>query len=313
MDKKKNTGVLISFMLLIMGVTTSQWVVADGSYHFDLTKGAGTPVCDAYLKRLNTTDYVVPPYCDRPETTSVPGFTLLHRVPLAAVETKIMSLRVTDFINAQRQRSPKEYKAEREANDTWEKSSPTSLLTTEKMLQHGDIVAWHYDPPVDIDNGGKPDDVLVWRGHGVTGYWPSVCGQPSGSTQFETDGRVPQVAFILAQSNDRLDVPINIARTNEIFGHPSGGYHYPGQSFPDIRFRPMGPTIGIFKYQDLYYFDTFLFNHPVGSWGFLTNKREYNPKRANTLAVFLRQHGKTRQICEYHMTESITSNSKVEP
>jgi hypothetical protein len=112
--------------------------------------------------------------------------------------------------------------------------------------------------------------------------------------------RQSQVAFILAASDDRLDVP----KTIEIFGHPSGGYHLSDGTI-SARFRPIGDSIGVFKYQDLYYFDTFF-----SSWGDFANKRANTPEITNTLGVFLRQYGKTRQICEYHMAESVTSNRK---
>src|SRR4051812_8394119 len=42
-------------------------------YDFQLEKGAGAPVCEAYLKRLRNTDFYRIPHCDRPENTSVPG------------------------------------------------------------------------------------------------------------------------------------------------------------------------------------------------------------------------------------------------
>jgi hypothetical protein len=59
---------------------TSAIVVAD---RFSLTKGQGHPVCEAYLQRLNSSPYFpYPPYCDRPEDDEIPGFALLHRVPL---------------------------------------------------------------------------------------------------------------------------------------------------------------------------------------------------------------------------------------
>ncbi|MHB1587936.1 MAG: hypothetical protein ACYCRH_04145 [Acidiferrobacteraceae bacterium] len=277
------------------------------SYHFTLTKGAGIQVCRAYLKRLNTARYAAPPYCDIPEATSAPGFTPLHRVPLTAAQAGIMTLRVTDFMGTQRQGTKKEYETRRAADVAALKHlesvvGPAAVLTTKKLLQRGELVAWRYDPPVDIENDGRPDDVLVWRGGNLE---PTVCGHPAQTSQFETDGRVPQVAFILAPSKDPLNIPIDIAKTKAVFGYPGGGYHYPGQSIPDQRFRPLGPTLGIFKYKNLYYSETFLFNNPVDFWGLLTaGKDMYNPRQANDLAVFLHRHGKTREVCQYHMTET---------
>jgi hypothetical protein len=45
-------------------------------------------------------------------------------------------------------------------------------------------------------------------------------------------------------------------------------------------------------------FDTFF-----DSWGDLQNQRGKSADRANTLAVFLLQEGRTQQVCEYLMTE----------
>lgn len=59
-------------------------------YHFDLTKGKGKPVCEAYLQRLNQTEFFSPPYCGRPESTLVPGFALLHRRLLSIAEYRAL-------------------------------------------------------------------------------------------------------------------------------------------------------------------------------------------------------------------------------
>lgn len=54
---------------------------------FLLTKGHQLPVCEAYLQRLNQTEFHGPAYCGRPEDDQVPGFVRLVRVgvPLATV------------------------------------------------------------------------------------------------------------------------------------------------------------------------------------------------------------------------------------
>lgn len=55
-------------------------------YEFTLQKGQGVPVCEAYVLRLRATRFARPPYCDRPENDSVPGFAKLARVPLTRTE-----------------------------------------------------------------------------------------------------------------------------------------------------------------------------------------------------------------------------------
>ena len=67
------------------------------AYRFDLVQGQRVAVCEAYLARLNMTDYQDPPYCDRPEHAAIPGFTRLQRVPLSAEAVQALLPRVTGF------------------------------------------------------------------------------------------------------------------------------------------------------------------------------------------------------------------------
>jgi hypothetical protein len=261
--------------------TTSDNPQNGQTYHFTLIQGKGSAVCEAYLTRLNSTDYTTPPYCDIPEATSVPGFSPLRRVPLTAEEIALIRPGVTAFDVAWNKGS----KVYDEGVAMWQSrygNSPDVRRHGAEELIQGGWKIWRYDPPVDIDNDGETDNVLVWQA--------GQCGHPIQTQLFQTDGRKPTLGYILASGNDRLDIP----RTNEIFGHhPVGGNE----------FRPIGPTIGIFKYQQLYYIDTFLFDGPVNQWGFLPYSYSES-EEINTLAVFLRQHGKTRRVCTYHMTET---------
>lgn len=281
-------AVLASAVATFLVGTTAGASPPTDSYHFTLTKGAGTPVCDAYLKRLNTADYKTPPYCDIPEATSVPGFTPLHRVPLTAEQIAVIQPHIAIF-GTNGQQGSKEGVAK--LNAQMGATPDDRLHFVEWMLQYG-TKFWRYDPPVDIDNNGDPDNVLIVH--------EGRCGIPEQTSHYEKDGRTATLAYILAPGNDLLDIP----KTKAIFGHPSGGY--PLRLFngsPDPRFRPIGPTIGIFQYQDIYYIDTFLFDNPLQFWGMISDPGLYNPKQADTLAVFLRQHGRTRRVCEYHMTD----------
>lgn len=56
-------------------------------------------------------------------------------------------------------------------------------------------------------------------------------------------------------------------------------------------FLPIGSNIGLFKYRDFYYFDTFF-----DSWGAFQNRRRKYKHIDDTLRVFLRKDGKTRQF-----------------
>ena len=260
------------------------------SYHFTLTKGTGIPVCEADLKRLNTATYSGPPGCDQPQTTSIPGFAPLHRVFLSPREVHTLLPRVTQFMatGVQGSRAQDEaFAAERKKLGL----SPTWTLDEIKgYMRLGYIKVWRYDPPVDIDNDGRSTSLVIWQGVPLGGV-PGVCGKaaPIGYAVYYDQ---PQVAFVVDRSGNRLSV----SETKAIFGHP-GTYRLPnGKALP--QFQPIGMSIGIFEYRDLYYSDTFF-----GRWFATSDQRFLSyPAPTHTLGVFLRQHGKTRQLCQYHMT-----------
>ena len=83
-------------------------------------------------------------------------------------------------------------------------------------------------------------------------------------------------------------------KTKTLIGHPIGGYPEPGgKSFYD-GFRPVGNSMGIFRFKGVTYFDTF-FN----TWGDFEGKRRKDPDIWRTLGVFKREKGQTKQVCEY--------------
>jgi len=61
-------------------------------------------------------------------------------------------------------------------------------------------------------------------------------------------------------------------------------------------FRPVGRSIGIFEYKSVFYFDTFF-----DLSGDAQGSRSGEPSLANTLGVFERRGGMTREVCEYVM------------
>jgi hypothetical protein len=264
-------------------------------YRFKLTKGAGAQVCDAYLERLNTTQYKSPPYCDRPENDTVPGFTKLNRAPLAAEEVQVLFPRIQGFTWNRNQDS---HDLGNAAKVLLGMPLPQDDLSTVKGNLAWGLKVWRYDPAIDIDNDNVPDNIIVWHGIGASNS-SGVCGGGDASYKGPEEVKLhqAQIAYLLTRSNDRIDV----FNTMTIFGHPSGSYVLStkgGRGTPSSRFRPIGPSIGIFKYEDLYYFDTFF-----DSSGDFENKRKKQVGLNNTLAVFLRNERKTQQLCEYQMTE----------
>ncbi|MHB8549235.1 MAG: hypothetical protein ACYDAZ_08760 [Thermoplasmataceae archaeon] len=264
------------------------------AYHFTLTKGAGTPVCKADLKRLNTATYTGPPSCDQPQATKVPGFTPLHRVPLSTAEVYALFVRVNNLMTFGKQGSQAQDEAlaaQRKRLHLLPLSQRWPFHDVAGYVRRGYIKVWRYDPPVSIDNDGKPTRLIIWQGIPVSTV-PGVCGVPS-AVGSQTVYFQPQVAFVLDASHARLDV----ARTKAIFGHPGGNYRFRnGTVLPG--FEPIGLSMGIFKYRRLYYFDTFFW-----WWGDFHDRHVNDLALRNTLGVFLRRNGHTHEVCEYHRTQ----------
>jgi hypothetical protein len=138
-----------------------------GTPLFTLIKGRGTPVCEAYLQRLNVTDYRANypspplPYCGIPENDDIPGFRFLHRVPLPSNLVVKMSGELSLLWHP-----PNPHLNERPVDDD---GLPQWVGSRMK--------AWRYNPGIDVDNDGIPDDIVVWQGYGLSDS-AAVCGEP---------------------------------------------------------------------------------------------------------------------------------------
>ena len=266
-------GIWLHLFLMPSAAASDTAHVSEGP--FSLTQGAGLSVCEAYLKRLNLDTSATPPFCDRPEDDRVRGFKILNRVSLSDAQAMTLGQKIYNFTMHGNQ----------DQSNRGKKFITRSTLSLE--LGH-DIRAWRYEPRVDINNDGRPDDVVVWHGYGASkGMYR--CNTGPGDLHW----RQTQIAYVVTPDLARIDE----AKTREIFGYPLGAY-------PIIRngkttgftkeFRPIGRTIGIFEYDSQYYFDTFF-----DSYGDFQGKRRKDTNIANTLGVFLRKGGVTRQVCEY--------------
>ena len=277
-------------------------------YHFRITKGKGVRVCDAYLERLNTTAYVKPPFCDRPENDAVKGFTKLNRIPLSPADVHDLIPIVSTFMLLANKKdidwTDMAFQRGLTEHDH-PKPSPSGSGMLQLFLDGGSAKMWRYAPPVDIDNDGTPDNIEIWHGSALPkGVGGRQCGDDSPAN-FPGNSviRQPQVALVISGNNNRLDA----VTTERIFGHPKGGYpiHLDGQLAVSGDFRPIGTSIGIFEYLGLYYFDTFF-----DSWGDFENRRQRDKNIFNTLAVFQNKDGKTREVCEYLMIETASEKGK---
>jgi hypothetical protein len=266
---------------------------------FELTRGKNVPACQAYLQRLKQTQFSQPAYCGRPEDDRVPGFQRLQRVMLSATEVERRgSLVETIAYPLNIDRWP--YYEQMNANGGVFPGTPRSFQATVLPGKH--YSSWRYTPEVDIDNDGTPDDILIWNidelDHPDCGGYR---GPPPGPV------RADQWAFILTKDGRTIDQ----ARTIEIFGHPDGGYLLPTGPIPGshgpITFlkslRLMGNSYGVFRYRNLYYFETFYDHEFPSELGDFRDQRKGSRVLQDTLAVFLRRDHKTLPVCEYHVTE----------
>jgi len=254
------------------------------SKQFTLTIGNRIAVCESYLKRLNLVQSDEPPYCDRPEDTEIEGFEGLNRIPLNADEAFAFGDKIRNFTHQ---------------GDQDSFTNGRSFVTKE-LIQRSlgrSILARRYGPQVDIDNDGKPDSLVVWQGYGAS-HGDYVCGSVKDRDPWWQN----QIAYIVDFDATRIDEK----RTREVFGHPAGGYSIvvdgkQKRTLPG--FRPIGLKMGIFKYDGLYYFDTFF-----DSSGDFQGRRQKDPRIGSTLGVFLRKDGVTKQVCEYRfgMTDAKT-------
>jgi hypothetical protein len=282
----------ISFAQIVTknGSNVSEASSLEKTQQFALKKGLDIPVCKAYLKLLNETDFVRPPYCDRPESDDVPEFTKLNRINLSVDETLKLEPQINGFLMKKDIHLSEKVNVQRKQLGLSVESDAERRSYIESILNDNDPLhkQVRFDPPVDIDNDGIPDQVVLWRDTGVT------CGAPSTVNDWPTRARTS--AFIL-DAQDNVD-PI---RTQEVFGHPLGGYRWQSKdpktgkilTEESDKFRPVGLFIGIFVFDGKTYFDTF-----YDSWGDLNNQRKKKPYMNDTLAVFKREHGKTEAVCE---------------
>jgi len=248
---------------------------------FKLTKGRGVTVCEAYVERLNRTWYETYPWCDRTENDAVPGFRKLQRVPLTPAEMRPFWAPVSFFLLVQ---DPDRWKVIDESHrklNLPRPYGPEQQLNT--IRGESSLQVYRFEPPMDIDNDGKSDPVVMWRA-GQCGY---------------IDGALPrswlQVPIVLNATGDGPDVE----KTRTLVGHPVDGYRVPSGKLSE-RFRLISGRMAVFSFEGIHYIDGFF-----DEWGDFANQRRSDPEISNTLGVFVAQGGKTRQVCELHLEDFI--------
>lgn len=274
---------------------------------FTLTVGANRPVCEAYLQRLNQTEFYRPAYCGRPENDSVPGFAILSRVLLTPHEWKGLAGWVLAITKPLWFLEPSQWESMNRAHGVISEL-PTSRDFTAglRTMDANARSSWRYQEPIDINNNGTPNQVLIWRRD--NSERPN-CGSPSPGA-VPVSERTGTIAFVLAPDG----ITIDQLKTIEVFGHPDGGVRTPypfksanGKSDFLRSFKPIGRSYGVFEFRHEYYFDTFFDSDEAGDQNpnrpsDFHDNRKNGPSLKNTLAVFQRRNAVKKQVCEYSVS-----------
>ena len=249
----------------------------EGNFHFVVTRGKGVKVCEAYAHRLNTTFFGQLPSCDRPETRDDHGFAYLNRKLLGQSKSNYFYPIVEPFIT------------------NWPiLNDPPPPIPIFRGGNTG--ASWTYDPPVDIENDGTADQVLVWN---IENTMNPHCGRPYR----DGAGRGGQQIILLTNDARTIDRE----KTREIFGRkntPMRTFGLAGRPESYVRrpeFWSVGGVESVFEYEGLFYFDSFYENDGRGDY---QGARVQDKKLGDTLAVFIRQKQVTREVCELYLTDS---------
>ena len=253
-------------------------------YHFELTQGKGTPVCEAYQQRLNQTEFYAPPYCGRPESTLVPGFAALQRRYLTTDEYKALYFDAQDVLN----NNPLHYEYKRQQNAD---GSITLVPPRERRYSGFTPGTWTYDPPADIENSDNADYVIMWTPDDRYYSDCGTAGNPNGGVVRGSDAGVVMSA---------KDKSINRDASYAVFGRSNL------ESLANYRnsYMEFSTEFGVFRYRGFNYFDA-MFNPAsyrehrdfVGKDG----QKTHDPNLSDTLVVFLYTHHERKDVCEYQV------------
>jgi hypothetical protein len=278
---------LAAFSLCILVHAGATGAELTDHYHFRLVKGRQVEVCQAYAKRLNNTSFSSPPYCGRPEDDSVTGFVRLNRVDVGLNDEQARFGLVYNL----------EYPLPLGAVEPDGFRDIRNGKTRLSSNVGGALNVWRYDPEVDLNNDGQPDNVWMWQGVEFGGASP-----PCNSHFLIDPGaglRLEQLPVIFTADNQAIDTN----KTKAIIAHPTQTYDArlnTGNLYSSATpFRPIARSIGIFKYKDAYYFDGFF-----DVWGDAQNQRRGREGLANIMGVFLHKDHHTTQVCEIQWLSS---------
>ncbi|MFI3216261.1 MAG: hypothetical protein QX192_05625 [Methylococcales bacterium] len=241
---------------------------------FKLIQGQGTEVCEAYLQRLNATEFLDNnPVKGRETEPVLKGFIDLKPVPLTAEEIQRIYYKTLSFERYQDQDLAEKFS--KKWDEAWGQQSrlfgrgleiagfpPNTMEAINKNIIVNQKTPFvHYQVQLDMDNDGIAGDVIIKNNRGVY-----IVDYPLQHIDEERMKR------ILADQ-EALEWPTM--------------YQFPSLAFP----------ITVFGYHTKYYFDGF-FNNLEFRQGSSVNIAHYR-HAPHLLGVFIHEQQQTRRICEY--------------
>jgi len=243
-------------------------------YDFQLEKGKGVGVCDAYVKRLRNTDFPRLPQCDRPENSSVPGFRTVNRAPLTKAETLGLYESIEGSLFLQ---DPGFVKRRADAASRGVAYNDTSAEIAAARQDEAPAY-FRFEPRIDLDNDGVLDNIVMWKQSGMQ------CGALYPPQPF------PVVAGTYLVALDQNGV-FSMERTRAILEWPNPP-GLPIAPTPDV-IHVMAHTFGVFNFEGEYYFDAFF-----PSESHRNADLEKGKMLSDLLGVFQRHGTSAAALCE---------------
>lgn len=230
---------------------------------FKLIKGQGTEVCEAYLQRLNVTEYLDNnPAKGRITEPLLDGFADLKPVPLTAEEIQRIYFKTVSFARYQNQDIMEDYIKTRKITKVWDIdiTANTLEIINKNIIANQKTPFVRYLIPLDLDNNGMADDIVIKNNQGV---------------------------YIVDKTIRR----INEKRMYQIFANQELIDWASVIPFPTLAF-----PITVFSYKNRYYFDGNFNKLSIKERPFVYIGNPHNPY---LVGVFEHQNKETRRICEY--------------
>lgn len=228
---------------------------------FKLTQGQGTEVCEAYLQRLDKTEFLDnDPTQGRVHEPLLDGFADLKPVPLTAEEIQRLYYKIKSFREYQDQHLLEKYNALHQ-DDPGVKQRAERLPEEVKTLMKDRLQTpfVRYQVTLDLDNDGFASNTVIEDWNGV----------------YIVDPPLQQL------DEDRMKA---IFADQEILDWPSV-----------VQFPPLAVNSHVFGYKGKYYFDGLL----DVLLGVNSRTRTYYPYAPLMLGIFIHEQYQTRQVCEY--------------